>query len=68
MVDPTGNEQDGAIGPDRTRLLEELRKDDDLHRTLEVLEGHDRHRGAGPGDDRAGPDDDSADHDSLPVE
>ena len=68
MVDPTGDQEDGAIGPDRAGLLEELWEDDDLHRALQVLKRHDRHRGAGPGDDRTGPDHDPADDDPLSVE
>ena len=48
--------------------LVEAREDDDLDRALEVLEGHDRHRRLGLGDDRPDAGHDPADDDPLAVE
>jgi len=68
VVDPAGDEQDGAVPPHRSGLLEEAREDDDLDAALQVLDRGDRHLGAGFGHDRAQPVDDPADHDALAVE
>jgi hypothetical protein len=68
VVHPTGHEHDGPLLPDSGRLLVDAGEDDDLERTLEVLERHDGHGLAGPRHDLSEAGHDATENDPLAVQ